>query len=114
MNRCPDCNLDLDKFGIRHRCGGHGGRVVGEKLTRLEKEKAIRTPAPKLVGLALDAGSAVSGTPVAVATMLPRLARVPPGTAKPERSVADELALLRAEIEAMRAAIVKLTESRSG
>ena len=38
---CPECGLDTDKFGTRHRC--ITGKLAGErKATRLEAERLAR------------------------------------------------------------------------
>jgi hypothetical protein len=86
-------------------------------MTRLEKEIAARAPAPKLVGLALDAGSTVSGKPLAAVT-LPRLARVPPSV-KPaaipdESAIMRELAAIRRELVLIHAELARLAGSPPG
>ena len=41
MAKCPDCGLDLSKFGPRHRCSS--GKIEGaRKASRLEQEKIAR------------------------------------------------------------------------
>jgi hypothetical protein len=102
-NRCPDCGIDLDKFGARHRCHG---KVAGQRqLTKLEAEKIARgeMTAADLVPKDKPAATAQPG----------RLAKRPADTRpapvrQPQPSLADVMAAidrLTAAFEALRSTL---------
>jgi hypothetical protein len=138
------CHICLEVTWPRHRCSARHGAITGPRqLSKLEAEKlaagdisvlaprpssaALRPvgrlarvpqgPAPA-VGLGVDREPSLTKSQPATVAAIGRLARVAPGTAKPaampEEAIMRELATIRAEIEALRVAIVKLTELRSG
>jgi hypothetical protein len=74
MANCPDCGVDLDKFGARHRC--LGGKSAGQrKPTKLEAEKIAR-------GEMTSADLAPKTTPAAT-TQPGRLAKLTPADTRP-------------------------------
>jgi hypothetical protein len=103
-NRCPDCGVDLDKFGARHRC--LGGKAQGQRqLTKLEAEKIARgemSPAD-LVPKDKPAPSQPAG----------RLAKRPADTRPaPVRQPQPSLADVMKELAELKAMLLELKPSR--
>jgi len=106
-SRCPDCGLDLDRFGPRHRC--ITGKLAGErKATKLEADKIAKgemSPADLL-----PKEKPLASTPLVAG----RLARLPAPARQPQPTTADLMAAiegLRTQFEKLAAVVMPRTDA---
>jgi hypothetical protein len=111
-NRCPDCGIDLDKFGARHRC--LRGKAQGQRqLTKLEKDR-IAKGEMTAADLAPKVTPAATAQPGRLAKLTPADTRLAPvhrdsdGPRTPQPSLADVMAAidrLTAQFEKLQATL---------